>query len=308
MESVNAPTPQTQNILKGIISLSRWKEQMPLISLTFLGGLIAHGVINGITLDWRLFVVAIANFLTVTFAFMINDMEDAEDDAANPISAKRNPITNGTLDLHTAWIACGGVVLLALIFYLIGGWLVLIIGAINLTLSFLYSWKPVRLKSSTVGLDVVSHTLMLGGLLPLAGYFAYTTEIHPTIILVTLATILGSTYGQLYNQVRDFDADKRAGIMNVTIRVGEKNAFLLMYGAIIAAVIGGVIGVILMGLPEWLLPTIAVCIAFGVAMTFLFVQTDSSGKPPLDITGRLQVGFWVAFNLVMAIWVLWAML
>ncbi len=148
MESVNAPTPQTQNILKGIISLSRWKEQMPLISLTFLGGLIAHGVINGITLDWRLFVVAIANFLTVTFAFMINDMEDAEDDAANPISAKRNPITNGTLDLHTAWIACGGVVLLALIFYLIGGWLVLIIGAINLTLSFLYSWKPVRLKSS----------------------------------------------------------------------------------------------------------------------------------------------------------------
>ncbi|MDX2078350.1 MAG: prenyltransferase [bacterium] len=306
MESVKTPTPQTKNLIKGLIGLSRWKEQAPLISLTFLGGLIAHGA-YAIQLDWRLFVVAIANFLTVTFAFMINDMEDAEDDAANPISAKRNPITNGTLDLPTAWIACGVVVLLALGFYLVGGLVVLVIGIINLTLSFLYSWKPVRLKSSTIGLDVVSHTLMLGGLLPLAGYFAYTNQIHPAIIFASAACTLGSVYGQLYNQVRDFDADKKAGIINVTIRVGKKNAFMLMYGAIVASAVCGVLVVAAIGLPEWLLPTIAISIAIGVAATFLFIRTDSSGKPPLDITGRLQSGFLLAFNIVMIVWVLWAM-
>lgn len=210
MDSINTqPTPQTQHILKGLLSLSRWKEQLPLATLTILGGLIAHGVYNT-TLDWRLFAVAIANFLTVTFAFMINDMEDAEDDAASPVSAKRNPITNGTLELTTAWLACGVVVLIALGLFALGGLPVLIVGVFNLILSFLYSWKPVRLKSSTIGLDVVSHTLMLGGLLPLTGYLIYSSQPSTTIIFVVIATTLGSTYGQLYNQLRDFDADKKS--------------------------------------------------------------------------------------------------
>lgn len=305
VDSVNTQ-PNSPNVIKGIIHLSRWKEQLYLVSLTFLGGLVAY-MVHGTQLDWRVFVVALANFLTVSFAFMINDMEDAEDDAAHPISAKRNPITNGTLDLKTAWIACGGVVLLALVLYFLGGGIVLAIGILNLILSFLYSWKPVRLKSSTIGLDIVSHTLMLGGLLPLAGYFIYTNQVHSTIVFVAVATILASTYGQLYNQARDFDADKKAGIKNVTIRVGKKNAFILMYGAIAVAVVCGVLGVIQMGLPDWFLPVVAVSIVIGLVMTFLFIRTDASGKPPLDITGQLQTGFLIALNLVLAFWVIWAM-
>ena len=309
VDSVNtqpSPKPQFQNIIKGLISLSRWKEQLYLVSLTFLGGLIAHSV-YGIQLDWRIFMVALANFLSVTFAFMINDMEDAEDDAANPISAKRNPITNGMLDLKTAWIACGVVVLIALLGYLAGGLIVLMIGVLNLTLSFLYSWKPVRLKSSTIGLDVVSHTLMLGGLLPLGGYFVSTSQVHPAIIFITLAIILGSTYGQIYNQLRDFDADSKAGIKNVTIRAGKQNAFVLMYGAIVVAFVCALIGISQLVLPDWFFPLVAISVVIGLAMTFLFVRTDSSGKPPIDVSGRFQVGFLIALNIVLVFWVLWAM-
>lgn len=305
MDTVNTKS-SSPNIVKGLISLSRWKEQLYLVTLTFLGGLIAHGV-YGILLDWRIFVVAFANFLTVTFAFMINDMEDAEDDAAHPISAKRNPITNGTLDLRTAWIACGGVVLVALACYFVGGGLVLIIGILNLILSFLYSWKPVRLKSSTIGLDVVSHTLMLGGLLPLAGYFVSTSQVHSAIIFITLATILGSTYGQIYNQLRDFDADSKAGIKNVTIRAGKKNAFVLMYGAIVAAFVCALIGISQVGLPDWFLPLVAISIVIGLVATFAVVRTDSSGKPPIDMSGKFQVGFLIALNIVLVVWVFWAM-
>jgi 1,4-dihydroxy-2-naphthoate octaprenyltransferase len=131
--------------------------------------------------------------------------------------------------------------------------------------------------------------------------------VHPAIVFVAVATILASTYGQLYNQARDFDADKKAGIKNVTIRVGKQNAFILMYGAIAVAVVCGVLGVIQIGLPDWFLPVVGISIVIGLVMTFLFIRTDASGKPPLDITGRLQSGFLIALNLVLAFWVLWAM-
>mgnify|MGYP001042379863 CR=1 FL=1 len=291
--------------VKGIIRLTRWKEQTPLISLTLVGGLIAHSV-HGMPLDWRLVAVAVANFLTVTFAFMINDIEDAQDDARHPVSARRNPMTNGMLDAVTAWQTCAVVVVAALVLYASTGVLVLFVGGLNLLLSFLYSWKPIRLKSSTVGLDVVSHTLMLGGLLPLAAYLAYSTVLDPAIIMMAAAMTLGSAYGQLYNQVRDYDADKAAGIVNVTIRIGKRAAFALMYAAAVLSIGLGVLAVRELVFPSWTPFAVIGGMLLGFVSTFV-VQTDASGKPPLDITGRLQGGFWITFNVLIIVWVLWAM-
>ena len=299
--------PNNQNVLQGLISLSRWKEQLPLATLTLSGGLVAFSVTD-VTLDWRLFAVAAANFLTVTFAFMINDMEDAEDDAKNPHSAKRNPITNGMLDMRTAWMACGVVVLAALSLFALGGWIVVAVGALNLLLSFLYSWKPVRLKSSTIGLDVVSHTLMLGGLLPLAGYFVYTNDLHAAIIFMAAAATLGSTYGQLYNQVRDFETDKEGGIVNVAIRLGEKTTWIVAYSAIALTVISGLIAFSYMDFPNWLIFVVVGSTLGGFALVLLKGESvDASGKPALDITGRLQWGAWFAITITITVWIVWAM-
>lgn len=299
---------QKPNLISGVIRLSRWKEHLPLVTLTFLGGLVAFSVHDDVTLDWRLIAVAIANFLTVTFAFMINDMEDAPDDAENPISAKRNPVTNGSIDLRTAWIVCALVVLTALALYSVGGLPVILVGLLNLTLSFLYSWKPVRLKSSTVGLDIVSHTLMLGGLLPLAGYFAVTAEFHVAIALMVAAATLGSTYGQLYNQVRDFETDKKAGIVNVAIRLGERTTWVLAYIAVAATIICGSLAFTQMSFPNWLVLVVAGSTVVGMGGSILFNNTtDASGKPALDLTGRLQPGVWFAMTITIAVWVAWAM-
>lgn len=299
---------QTQHAVHGLISLSRWKEHLPLAALTLLGGLIAFSV-HDVTMDWRLLAVTIANFLSVTFAFMINDIEDAPDDAAHPVSAQRNPVTNGSLDLRTAWIACAIVVAVALGLYLASGSLIVLgIGILNLLLSFLYSWKPVRLKSSSFGLDIVSHTLMLGGLLPLAGYFIYSNEVHSAIVLMSAAATLGSTYGQLYNQVRDYDADKKAGIVNVAIRLGKRPTWVVAYSAVGLTIIMGLAAILQMEFPSWLVFLSLASIVVGFGGAYLFNGKDASGKDALDLTGRLQPGVWFALIVTVLAWVVWAMI
>src|SRR5688500_15567055 len=111
-----------------------------------LGALLAVQA-AGSALDWRLIAVTAANILVVAFAFMINDIEDAPDDAREAQRAAKNPVTSGRVNMRVAYIACGVVALASLILFALGGTLVFATGAITLALSHLYSWRPVRLKA-----------------------------------------------------------------------------------------------------------------------------------------------------------------
>ncbi len=308
MTQLSPANNQPKSTLSGIISLSRWKEQLPLATLTVLGALVAFSVSENARLDWRLIFVTAANFLAVTFAFMVNDIEDAEDDAKNFYSAKRNPISNGTLDIKTAWIASITVAMLALAFYAVGGWVVFIVGTINVILSLLYSWKPVRLKSSSFGLDILSHVLILSGMLLLTGYLTYSTEFHTAILMMFLACVLGSAYGQLYNQIRDYETDKEAGIMNITIRMGKSLTWIVAYSALAITIFCGIQAFAVMDYPSWLVWVVLGSSVFGFTYVWFYGNSvDASGKPAMDITGRLQIGVWFALAISVTIWVIWAM-
>ncbi|HRJ45606.1 MAG TPA: LON peptidase substrate-binding domain-containing protein, partial [Caldilineaceae bacterium] len=91
--------------------------------------------------------VMAANVLVVAYAFMINDIEDAPDDAMDPARAKRNPVTSGLISVRAGYTACRIVAAATMLLYAFGGAWVFIIGGITLLLSHLYSWKPVRLKA-----------------------------------------------------------------------------------------------------------------------------------------------------------------
>ena len=84
--------------MQAILKLSRWQESIPfVIPLTLLGGLMAYRFAD-VRLDERLLYVLLANILAVIYAFMINDIEDAEDDQkGDPERAKRNVIASGEL-------------------------------------------------------------------------------------------------------------------------------------------------------------------------------------------------------------------
>lgn len=287
--------------LRGLVRLTRWKEYVPfVIPLTVLGALLAARP-NNTLLDLRLVAVTLANILAVAYAFMINDIEDAPDDARDPARAARNPISTGEIGVRIGYAACRVVAAATLILYAMGSLEVLGIGIVTLLLSHLYSWRPVRLKAWPVT-DVVSHSLMLSGLLFLAGYFIYHNQ--PGIVwLVAASATLVSVYGQLYNQLRDYDMDKAAGLFNTAIILGQHNTRWLMYIVVALAAVFLVVAIVLGAFPYWLG---LVGLVGGLASLMVRPKTDMRGSALVDQSGGVQIQALVVFNLIAAAWLAWA--
>lgn len=288
----------TRDQLQGLIQLTRWKEYVPfVVPLTLTGALMAARP-NGILLDWRLLAVMLANILVVAYAFMINDIEDAPDDARDPARAARNPISTGRIPAKIGYSACRVVALVTLALYAFGGVWVLAIGIATLLLSHLYSWRPVRLKAWPVT-DILSHSLMLSGLLLLAGYFIYHDS--PGIVwFVAAAVTLVSVYGQLYNQLRDYDMDKAAGLYNTAIILGEANTRRVMYLTIVMAAICLLTAIAQGVFPIWL--GVVALVSVPVSMFVFRPKTDMRGGVAADASGAMQIQVLIAANIIIVVW------
>lgn len=296
--TLNTATPNNlPDQIKGLIQLTRWREHVTfVIPLTILGALLAIQN-SGAALDWRLIAVTLANILAVAYAFMINDIEDAPDDARDPARAIRNPIASGRIPMRMGYAAGALVVLASFLLYLPGGTTVTLIGVATLILSHLYSWKPVRLKAYPVT-DVVSHSLMLSGLLMVAGYYIYHND--PGLVwLVVAAVTLFSVYGQLYNQLRDYAMDKAAGLHNTAIILGEGVTRWVIYGVIGLALICMLAAIFQGVFPLWL--GVALIVSIGVSLLFNS-NTDMRGSEFVDAGAKMQVRALIAVNLTMIIW------
>lgn len=285
--------------MTGLLKLSRWQEHVPfVVPLTLMGSLLAvRALADGQGLDLRLAAVTLANILAVAYAFMINDIEDAPDDALDPERAKRNPVTSGLLTVKEGYSALRIVAVITMVFYALGGAWVFVIGGFTLLLSHLYSWKPVRLKAWPVT-DVVSHSLMLSGLLMLTGYFTYHTT--PGVAwLVVAAVTLWSVYGQLYNQLRDFESDKAAGLKNTSIILGEQNTRIAIWIIIGLGAVSFLTAIIQGLFPLWL----ALVLALAVGVSLLFRPTTDMRGSTVDVAGAaFQIRALIVFNIVTAVW------
>ncbi len=292
-------SPSLNVKVRGVIRLTRWKEYvLYIIPLTVCGALLAVQTYKGVP-DWRLMIGLIANTLVMAYAFMINDIEDAPDDALEAHRAARNPISCGELSAREGWLASGAVALITLMLYALLGTWPFVIGAITLAFSHFYSWKPVRLKKWPVT-DVVSHSLMLSGLPFLVGYFTYHTA-PGAAWLVALALTLVSVYGQLYNQIRDFSMDKAAGLKNTAIMVGQRNTQLLMYLAVGSAVVMLAIALLAGIFPLWIViaPIVAAPVVFYLLRS---KQTDMRGGKSADVTGDVQLPMILLANCAVIVW------
>ncbi len=290
--------------MRGVIRLTRWREYVPwVIPLTVFGAILSAQA-QSVSLDWRLALVLVANTLAVGYAFMINDIEDAPDDAREAARAARNPVASGELTPRQGWAASLTVAAITLVLYGIAGVWPFIIGSLTLALSHFYSWKPIRLKAWPVT-DIVSHSLMLSGLLFLAGYFAYGS--NPGLVwLVAAAATLISVYGQLYNQLRDYDMDVAAGLNNTAIIVGKRNARTLMYSSVAVSLAFMLYAIYVQVIPLWI-----VSVPLLVAPIFYFVRppkTDMRGSESADVSGNVQVQILVLANITIAVWLVAIML
>jgi 4-hydroxybenzoate polyprenyltransferase len=203
--------------------LSRFQEYVFFVVITtLLGAAAAHGFFG-----WRLIIVLTANWLAVAFAFMVNDVEDAPDDALIASKARRNPVSAGEISAGLARGLSFAAACMAVVLYAALGTGPLVTGLACVVLAYLYSAKPIRLKSAPVA-DLASHALILAGLQFAAAYFAFDggTRLQWLTPLVLVMAI--SLYGQLFNELRDFDGDLEAGVTHTASFLGRRSAHYLM--------------------------------------------------------------------------------
>jgi 4-hydroxybenzoate polyprenyltransferase len=278
----------------GLLKLSRWKEHLP---FTVPATLLGVNMATHYTPDWRVPIVVLANVLAVTFAFMVNDIEDASDDARDPQRGARNAVTCGEISPRDGWrisVVLGG---LALALFAWAGWAVCAVGTLTVGLGFLYSWRGVRLKAVPV-VDLLAHLLMLSVLLFLAGYFAYDHS-PGAVWLVAVSVGLLSAYGQLYNQLRDYETDRAAGLRNTASVLGRRATRRLMVACLGGAVVS-LAATVMIGLwPLWLVP---VTLAMSPLVLVFRPATDMRGTQAIDASGRLQLGAMVLANVVIMLW------
>lgn len=282
--------------MRTVLQLTRWREHVPFtIPLTVLGAIVASS--NGAILDSKLIYVVLGNLAVVSYAFMINDIEDAPDDARDSKKAKRNPISAGRIDRDDAYTLARVLAIISLMLFALTNKVTFGIGLSTLLLSHLYSWRKVRLKAYPVT-DIVSHSLMLSGLLLLAGFSVYSTNFKSIWTLSTSAVLL-SVYGQLYNQIRDFSVDAKAKLNNTTLLIGKKRARLLMNSSILLSVISLLTAIYFDTFPTWLL----IPLFLSSPLVFSFkVKKDSSGTAAIDLTGKLQTQLLLIFNIIIFVW------
>lgn len=223
-------------------------------------------------LDSAFMLGLVANYLMLVFAFMINDIEDREDDAKNKykklsilnhlklnlgIYNEENAKTDGSYKrflnpfAHAIWTPTFGyfvllisAILSILLSYFAGGWLVTLVAMTNLGFGVLYSWKRLRLKALPI-IDVLSHAYLLAGA-QILYFLAYpNANIDIGSILILLGATLYAIAGDLFNEYRDFASDQEAGLRNTASILGENLTSLLAKLSALVSVTIVMLGILL---------------------------------------------------------------
>jgi 4-hydroxybenzoate polyprenyltransferase len=247
--------------LTGIWRLLRFKDYAGSVVFTTCLGVAAAGGSFG----WKMALVLLANWLVVGFAFMYNDVEDAPDDARDPEKVQRNPVTAGLISAPAANLASFAVAIVGFLLFLpLGSTVATVLAGITVLLGFLYSYRPLRFKGIAV-VDVVSHALMLSSFQLLCGYFVFADTLNTAYIAPLISMTAASAYGQLYNQVRDFEGDQMAGLKNTAGLVGKPIAVLMLQSLLWISILAGVYALAIQQIaPFWVF-------AFGFSLLLLVV-------------------------------------
>lgn len=290
--------------LIGVLRLTRYREYLGFVGVTtFLGVIAARG-----PLGWPVLGVLVANWLAVGFAFMINDVEDAADDALDPAKANRNPVSAGILSRRLAYAASFIVALLAAVTYAWLGRQPFMVGALCLLLGFFYSWRPVRLKAIPVA-DLVSHCLMLAGLQFMAGYVTFSAARGPRFWLPFIFVMVLSIYGELYNEMRDLEGDRKAGVTHTAALLGPRATNRLM---VVLLGIGVVTG-LLTELVYRIIPLQVIAMVGALAFVLLLwtmlrlrggqsaIRAQAPFHKPLEIVAAVALGAQILWPWVQSI-------
>jgi chlorophyll synthase len=283
--------------IHAIWRLTRFQEFASFVIVTTLLGAAAGQGSPG----WRLIVVLVANWLAVGFGFMVNDVEDAPDDALTTAKAHRNPVSSGQLSLRFARRLCLAAAVLAAVLYASLGLGPLAAGLACLLLGYFYSARPIRLKATPIA-DLVSHALGLAGLQFLAAYLTFDGGTVPQWASSLAFVLAISLYGQLFNELRDFDGDLRAGVTHTASLLGRRTAHSLMMAWLLIGVASAAVSILIVRLiPVWvILLTVALAALLSwrrlprVRNAQSTIELHRPFQKPVEIAGAIALLAWFA--------------
>ncbi len=186
---------------------------------------------NSVSIPYLL-VAAIISLAIHCYSFIVNDLEDAEDDALDEKKKLRNPISAGLISYTEGLAILKFTAAFALILsFFIGGVNTLMISFAAILAGHFYSWKPIRFKSYPI-FDIVSHSFALAAFQPILFNTFPGGSFSETFWFVYFGVTLVSIGGALYNQLRDYNVDVASNLNNFTITFGKpiaKILFVLAY-------------------------------------------------------------------------------
>lgn len=192
----------------------------------------------------------VANYLMLVFAFIINDIEDRDEDRESEYEAltfiqniklvtgisvtqssgkKRfsNPFAKGVLSPQVGRAVLVLLALASLVSsWLFGGYFAVLVAASNLLVGILYSLRSIRLKSVPV-FDILSHAYLLAAVQVLFFFTYGGANLNATSYLLLVFVFVQSVSGDLNNEYRDFDEDQAAGIRNTSTLLGKRITYLI---------------------------------------------------------------------------------
>lgn len=278
--------------LLAFLRLARYKEYTFFVAVTtLLGVAAAQGEFSP-----KFVLVYLANWLAVMFAFMINDVEDAPDDALNPLKIKRNPVSAGDLSRRAGNWASGVVAALSLVCYAFLGLVPFILGVVSIAVGFFYSWRPFRFKNMPF-IDMLSHCMMLAGLQFLPAFMAFGGSSTLEWLFPFFFIVCVSLYGELFNEMRDLEGDLAAGLHHTGAVLGSRVTYWLMMSVLMVGVICGAITFFVLNIiPTWVMIVMGILALLLIIVPALrarrhrsAIALQESFQKPLEIAAALAL-------------------
>jgi 4-hydroxybenzoate polyprenyltransferase len=289
-----------------LAKLTRFDEYTDFIVITtLLGVLAAEG-----SFTWQLMVLLFTNWLAVGFAFMINDIEDAPEDAFSKKNYQRNPVSSGLISQRDAKIAAWLAALSSAGLYALLGLWPFILGVICLILGMLFSAQTVRLKTMAF-MDILSHGLIVAGLPFLSSYFTFTTRFNQVWFWPFIFVVSISNYRRLQKEIRNIEGERlsrlrhRTASQGTAIVLGDRVTSVLMMVMLILAAITGVITFLLINLiPTWVMVVMVfLVIVFVRSQRIKNQRGDSVLTPAFSFTKPLEQA--AALALILQFFIPW---
>jgi 1,4-dihydroxy-2-naphthoate octaprenyltransferase len=190
------------------------------VALATCGLGVSLALLDGYRKPWLGLGVLLAGVLLQAGVNLINDASDRDSPEFDQAQRQRIGRNAGL-----GWLAIGAAALFGLYTVLLRGWPMLALCLIGMFGAWGYTGGPVDYKQRGLGVPLVF--LLMGVLLVGGAYYVVSGAYNPEVFWLSLPFSLFASLLLLSNELRDFEIDREAGRLTLTVRLGYRTGALL---------------------------------------------------------------------------------